>query len=58
MCRTESGPFIIDLGALVNRAVTEAKAGGAVGLRNDSNLQVITGSYQYPDYSNHYFHEE
>ena|SRR5687767_7310112 len=28
--QTESGPFILDLGGIVNRAMTGAKAGGAV----------------------------
>jgi hypothetical protein len=30
--QTESGPFILELGAIVNGAMTGAKAGGAVGL--------------------------
>ena len=30
--QTESGPFILDLGGIVNRPMIGAKAGGAVGL--------------------------
>ena len=30
--QSESGPFVLDLGAIVNRAMTGAKAGGVAGL--------------------------
>ena len=30
--QAESGPLVLDLGALINRAMTWAKAGGAAGL--------------------------